>query len=67
MKPGDRWELVVPALLAFGDRGLGDMILPNSPVIMEVEYLAVSSQEEMKAFQQKMMQQQMEMQKNLKK
>jgi FKBP-type peptidyl-prolyl cis-trans isomerase FklB len=67
MKPGDRFELVLPPTLAFGDRGLGDVILPNAPVILEVEYIAISSQEEMKEFQQKMMQKQMEMQKNMKK
>jgi FKBP-type peptidyl-prolyl cis-trans isomerase FklB len=67
MRPGDRLELAVPSSLAFGERGLGDVILPNAPVIMEIEYLSLSSQDEMKEFQQKMMQKQMDMQKNKKK
>jgi FKBP-type peptidyl-prolyl cis-trans isomerase FklB len=41
MKPGAKWALVVPADLAYGDRGAGDAIGPNSTLQFEVELLAI--------------------------
>lgn len=41
MKVGDRWELFIPAALAYGNRSIGDIIKPNSVLIFEVELLAV--------------------------
>ena len=41
MKPGAKWALVVPADLAYGDRGAGDAIGPNATLQFEVELLGV--------------------------
>jgi len=41
MKPGAKWSLVVPADLAYGDRGAGDAIGPNSTLQFEVELLSI--------------------------
>jgi FKBP-type peptidyl-prolyl cis-trans isomerase FklB len=41
MKEGDKWQLVVPAKLAYGERGAGQKIGPNSTLVFEVELLAV--------------------------
>lgn len=41
MKVGDKWQLFVPAALAYGERGAGGRIGPNSALIFEVELLEV--------------------------
>jgi FKBP-type peptidyl-prolyl cis-trans isomerase FklB len=41
MKPGSKWELFMPADLAYGARGAGNVIGPNSTLIFEVELLSV--------------------------
>ncbi|MCA9260999.1 MAG: FKBP-type peptidyl-prolyl cis-trans isomerase [Planctomycetales bacterium] len=41
MHVGDRWRLFVPASLAYGDDGFGDVIPPHSTLIFEVELLDV--------------------------
>lgn len=41
MKTGSKWELYVPANLAYGEEGNGFEIPPNSALIYEVELLAV--------------------------
>ena len=41
MKSGSKWELYVPANLAYGEEGKGFEIPPNSALIYEVELLAV--------------------------
>ena len=40
MSPGDKWELFIPAELAYGDRDMG-RIPPHSTLIFEVEMLEI--------------------------
>jgi FKBP-type peptidyl-prolyl cis-trans isomerase len=41
MPVGSRWELYVPADLAYGDQGAGDAIKPGQTLIFEVELLGI--------------------------
>jgi FKBP-type peptidyl-prolyl cis-trans isomerase FklB len=41
MREGDRWELVVPANLAYGERGGGATIPANQALVFEMELLEV--------------------------
>lgn len=43
MKEGAKWELFVPAGLAYGDHGAGREIPPNATLVFEVELLKVKS------------------------
>jgi len=40
MQEGAKWELFIPARLAYGDRAVGK-IPPNSTLIFEVQLIAV--------------------------
>jgi len=41
MQPGAKWELFVPAELAYGERGVGNLIGPNAMLIFEIELLNI--------------------------
>jgi FKBP-type peptidyl-prolyl cis-trans isomerase FklB len=41
MKPGDQWELYIPARLAYGNQAVGDKIPPNSDLIFKVALLQI--------------------------
>jgi FKBP-type peptidyl-prolyl cis-trans isomerase FklB len=41
MPVGSKWQLFVPAKLAYGPRGMGGVITPNSTLIFEVELLGI--------------------------
>jgi len=41
MKVGSKWQLFVPAGLAYGEQGTGSTIGPNSTLIFEVELLSI--------------------------
>lgn len=41
MKVGDKWRIVLPPALAYGEAGAGSMIGPNETLVFEVELLEV--------------------------
>jgi len=43
MKVGGQRELVIPAALAYGERGAGGVIPPGASLVFDVELLAVES------------------------
>ena len=45
MKEGDKWQLFIPAKLAYGEQSPGATIPPNSTLIFEVELLSIEPQE----------------------
>jgi len=44
MKVGSKWQLFVPAGLAYGEKGAGNTIGPNATLIFEVELLSIAEQ-----------------------
>lgn len=43
MKEGDKWKIFIPSNLAYGERGAGEKIGPNSALVFEVELLAIEA------------------------
>lgn len=43
MQEGDKWEVVIPSELAYGKRGAGNMITPDSILVFEIELIKVES------------------------
>ena len=43
MKEGSKWRIVVPANLAYGPRGAGNLIGPNETLIFEIELIAITT------------------------
>jgi FKBP-type peptidyl-prolyl cis-trans isomerase FkpA len=41
MRPGGKAKIMCPAAVAYGERGAGGMIPPNTPLNFEIELLAV--------------------------
>jgi FKBP-type peptidyl-prolyl cis-trans isomerase FklB len=53
MPVGSKWELVIPPSLAYGEKGAGDVIGPNSTLIFEVELLSIGEPKKEEAPQTK--------------
>jgi FKBP-type peptidyl-prolyl cis-trans isomerase len=45
MPAGSRWELFIPPQLAYGERGAGGLIRPNSTLIFEAELVSIKQPE----------------------
>ncbi len=41
MTVGSRWKIVIPHLLAYGERGVGEVIGPNETLVFEVELVSI--------------------------
>jgi len=44
MKEGAKWQLFIPANLAYGERAAGKLIGPNSVLIFEIDLISISGQ-----------------------
>jgi len=41
MPIGSKWQIVVPSNLAYGERGAGGSIKPNSTLLFDIELLEI--------------------------
>lgn len=48
MPVGSKWQLTIPAELAYGDRGAGPDIGPGSTLVFDIELLSIQSKEQPK-------------------
>jgi FKBP-type peptidyl-prolyl cis-trans isomerase len=48
MPAGSKWQLFIPSDMAYGERGAGGDIAPNSTLIFEVELLSIQAPDEQK-------------------
>lgn len=42
MKEGAKWQLIIPANLAYGDRGIGNVIGPNETLMFDIELVSIT-------------------------
>ena len=49
MKEGAKWQLVIPANLAYGDRGIGNIIGPNEALMFDIELVSIETADATKA------------------
>lgn len=45
MKPGDKWEVVIPSSLAYGEKGARDRIGPNETLVFIIELIEFTAAE----------------------
>lgn len=43
MPVGSKWQVFVPSNLAYGERGAGNVIAPNSTLIFEIELVSIQA------------------------
>ena len=41
MSVGSKWEIVIPSELAYGERGAGRVISPNSTLLFDIELISI--------------------------
>jgi FKBP-type peptidyl-prolyl cis-trans isomerase FklB len=46
MTAGSKWQIFIPAELAYGERGAGNVIEPNSTLIFEIELISIQEKQE---------------------
>jgi len=49
MKEGAKWQLVIPANLAYEDRGIGNIIGPNETLMFDIELVSIETADATKA------------------